>query len=153
MTSEPNQERVIDVWGYVQRLWAVKWTWLVIFVLVMLIGGAYALTRPTPQNVSQSLSVIVPTVATEAEATQQAAVMGAITSSFQVMALRPPVTDAVFAKHPEIKSLAALRTEVSVVAARPGLRRSDRRSASRLLTRSVNAKDRTVTVRRWSVGA
>lgn len=112
--SEQREGGVIDVWGYVTRLWAFKWVWLAVFMLVAGVGAVYAMTRPAQVEVTQSALITVPPVASEAEATQQAASLTSISDVLRRLATRPPVADAVLAGHPEISSVSHLQSAVTV---------------------------------------
>lgn len=112
--SEQQGGGVIDVWGYVKKLWPFKWIWLLVFLLVAGSGGAYAMTRPPQVEVTQSALITVPAVASEAEATQQAASLTSISDVLRRLATRTPVADAVLALHPEIGGIEQLQGRVTV---------------------------------------
>lgn len=109
-----HDERVIDVWGYVKKLWVYKWVWLAVFALVAVAGGAYAMTRPPAYTATQSVIITIPPVTSEAEATQQMAALTSISDVYKRLAVRPPVADIVMSKHPEVSSVQSLQDRVTV---------------------------------------
>lgn len=112
MTDSNSQ--VIDIWGYLKKMWRLRVIWLITFVLVMGAGASYAMTRPTQYLVTQTMLVTLPSAETEAQATQQGAALTGTVASYVKMATMPAVTDTVLAKHPEVHGLEALRGLLTV---------------------------------------
>lgn len=113
MSTDEN-ERVIDIVGYLQHLWAHKVTFFVTFVLVLGLGAGWTLTRPPTYNVTQTVMVTLPTVETEAQAMQQSASLAGTVSNYVKIASLPIVASPVLKKFPEIINLEQLRLLVSV---------------------------------------
>lgn len=115
VATEENP-RVIDLWGFLTMLWAERLVWLGVFVVVFAIGGV-AVTNADPvppeYEVTQTIVLVLPPVNGQAEALQQSGALNEATMLvFAREALRPPVTDAVLASHPEI-TFAELQARVT----------------------------------------
>lgn len=110
---------VIDVWGYVKRLWRFRWLWLAVFAVIVASGAAYALTRPAQHTATQTVLVTIPEVGTDAQAMQQTSTLGGTVATYVKLGTMPVVTDDVLAKHPEIENLEMLRALITVKSAGP----------------------------------
>jgi len=110
-----DDTRVIDLWGFVKTLWVEKWLWLGVFVLLAGAGATYALTRPPVYQATQAVVIGLPPATSQNEAIQQSNMLSGASLVFARVILMPPVTDSVLVKHPEIKSLEALRGRVEVL--------------------------------------
>ena len=116
MATDENP-RVIDLWGFLKTLWNERLVWLGVFVVVLVGGGAYAMTRPPVYEATQAVALSLPPVSSTAEAIQQSAGLNETAAVlFSHAALRPPVTDAVLASHPEISSVSELQGRVTALA-------------------------------------
>lgn len=114
MTIEQRDEQIIDVWGYVKKIWIYKWVWLLIFVVVVALGFVYSSTRPDLTRITQSALIVVPEVSSEYEATQQQSTFNSISNVLQRLATRPPVSDVILSKHPDIEDIAELDSLITV---------------------------------------
>lgn len=117
MTGDENN-RVIDLVGYLKHLWAHKVVFLVTFLVILGVGAGWALTRPAQYDVTQTVMVTLPTADTEAEATQQTASLHGTVANYVKMASLPVVAQPVIDAH-GVDSLEMLRAMVSVTPVGP----------------------------------
>lgn len=109
-TGVSENPRVIDLWGFANRIWAERLVWLGVFSVVLFVGVWYAMTRPSAYEATQTVALSLPPVSSTAEAIQQST--GQTETTPVVLsraAVRPPVTDAVLERHPEITSVEELQ--------------------------------------------
>ncbi|HJE52265.1 MAG TPA: hypothetical protein K8V15_09905 [Tessaracoccus flavescens] len=119
MREADDNARVIDVVGYVKKLWAHKLVFLIAFLVVLIPGTAWVMTRPAQYDVTQTVLVSLPSVQEEAQATQQQAALAGTVANLVRIAKLPMVADPVMAAHPEIETLEEYRLSVDVVPVGP----------------------------------
>lgn len=117
MTNTP--ERVLNVPALLAHLWQRRLVFLAIFLVVVVAGSAWAFTRPRSHEASQLTVIAVPTVQTEAESTQQAAILGGMSTTYLALLKDPLVGAPVLEKHPDLRTLEVLTESVKIVAPSP----------------------------------
>lgn len=114
-----DNNKVIDIVGYLQLLWRHWPVFLVSFIVVMLAGTGWVLTRPAQYDVTQTVVISLPSVEQEAQATQQSASLAGTVATYVKMASLPATMQPVLDKHPDVESLEALRGLVSITPVTP----------------------------------
>ena len=93
-----EDDKALDVIGYLISLKRFIVPAAVVAALVLVLGSVYALTRPDTYVANATVSLIPGPVETEAEATQQAAMLPMVARSYSQLANSPLVLDPVAAQ-------------------------------------------------------
>ena len=89
-----EDDKALDVIGYLISLKRYLLPAAVVAALVLVLGSAYALTRPDTYVAEATVSLVPGPVETEADATQQAAMLPMVARSYSQLANSPLVLDA-----------------------------------------------------------
>ena len=89
-----EDDKALDVIGYLISLKRYLLPAAVVAALVLVLGSAYALSRPDTYVAEATVSLVPGPVETEADATQQAAMLPMVARSYSQLANSPLVLDA-----------------------------------------------------------
>ncbi|MDO5083884.1 hypothetical protein EII34_08900 [Arachnia propionica] len=112
---------ILDLTTYVKRLFQQFLSALIPAVLVLVAGAVWTLTAPSSWEARSAVVAKIPTASTEADATQQGAMLAPMVASDLLVAENSfDVASRVIAKHPEIQPT-QLKSMVKVRSAGLGL--------------------------------
>lgn len=89
-----EDDKALDVIGYLMSLKRYLVPAAIVAALVLVLGSAFALTRPDTYVAEATVSLVPGPVKTEADATQQAAMLPMVARSYSQLANSPLVLDA-----------------------------------------------------------
>lgn len=89
-----EDDKALDVIGYLISLRRYILPAAIVAALVLVLGSAFALTRPSSYVAQATVTLLPGPVTTEAEATQQAAMLPMVARSYSQLANSPLVLDA-----------------------------------------------------------
>lgn len=107
------QSRILNIPELLGRVWKRKVALLLSFLIVFAVGCGWVLTKPEGQTAKQFLVFKFPETTAESQATQQAAMLPALVTTYTALLKHPSVGGPVLEKHPDIPSLQALTERVT----------------------------------------
>ena len=114
-----SNERILNIPGLLRHIWQRKLVFLLVFAVTLGVAVGYVMTRPRAHTATQVAVLTVPGVSTEAEATQQSAVLPNILTTYQALLKHPLVVEPVLQKHPDIPTIEALVDRVKITTPSP----------------------------------
>ena len=107
------QSRILNIPELLGRIWKRKVVFLLSFLIVLAVGSGVVFTKPEAQTAKQLLVFKFPETTAESQATQQAAILPALVTTYTTLLKHPSVGGPVLEKHPEIPNLQALTERVT----------------------------------------
>ena len=107
------QSRILNIPEILARIWKRKVVFLLSFLLVLAVGCGWVFTKPEGQTAKQLLVFKFPETTAESQATQQAAMLPALVTTYTTLLKHPSVGGPILEKHPEIPDLQALTERVT----------------------------------------
>ena len=107
------QSRILNIPEILARVWKRKVVFLLSFLIVLAVGSGVVFTKPEAQTAKQLLVFKFPETTAESQATQQAAILPALVTTYTTLLKHPSVGGPVLEKHPEIPNLQALTERVT----------------------------------------
>ena len=107
------QSRILNIPEILARIWKRKVVFLLSFLLVLAVGCGWVFTKPEEQTAKQLLVFKFPETTAESQATQQAAMLPALVTTYTTLLKHPSVGGSILEKHPEIPNLQALTERVT----------------------------------------
>ena len=107
------QSRILNIPELLGRIWKRKVVFLLSFLIVLAVGSGVVFTKPEAQTAKQLLVFKFPETTAESQATQQAAILPALVTTYTTLMRHPSVGGPVLEKHPEIPNLQALTERVT----------------------------------------
>ncbi|MDO5094784.1 MAG: Wzz/FepE/Etk N-terminal domain-containing protein [Propionibacteriaceae bacterium] len=114
-----SNERILNIPGLLRHIWQRKLVFLLVFAVTLGVALGYVMTQPRSHTATQVAVLTVPEVSTEAEATQQSAVLPSILTTYQALLKHPLVMEPVLQKHPDIPNVDALVDRVTITTPSP----------------------------------
>lgn len=114
-----TSERILNLPALLMHLWRQRLVFVIVFLIVAVAGTVWVFSKPRSHEVSQLTIISIPAVTTEAESTQQAAVLDSMATTYLALLKDPVVSNPILAKHPELRSLEVLTESVKIVASSP----------------------------------
>jgi|GEM_PF-903085 len=107
------RSRILNIPELLGRIWKRKVVFLLSFLIVLAVGSGVVFTKPEAQTAKQLLVFKFPETTAESQATQQAAILPALVTTYTTLLKHPSVGGPVLEKHPEIPNLQALTERVT----------------------------------------
>ena len=107
------QSRILNIPELLGRIWKRKVVFLLSFLIVLAVGSGVVFTKPEAQTAKQLLVFKFPETTAESQATQQAAILPALVTTYTTLLKHPSVGGPVLENHPEIPNLQALTERVT----------------------------------------
>ena len=107
------QSRILNIPELLGRVWKRKVALLLSFLIVLVVGCGWVLMKPEGQTAKQLLVFKFPETTAESQATQQAAILPALVTTYTTLLKHPSVGGPILEKHPEIPNLETLTERVT----------------------------------------
>ncbi|VEJ59993.1 hypothetical protein [Arachnia propionica] len=107
------QSRILNIPELLGRIWKRKVALLLSFLIVLAVGCGWVFMKPEGQTAKQLMVFKFPETTAESQATQQAAMLPALVTTYTALLKHPSVGGPVLEKHPEIPNLQALTERVT----------------------------------------
>ena len=107
------QSRILNIPELLGRIWKRKVVFLLSFLIVLAVGSGVVFTKPEAQTAKQLLVFKFPETTAESQATQQAAILPALVTTYTTLLKHPSVGGPVLENHPEIPNLQAVTERVT----------------------------------------